>query len=168
MHPSETKARKAAYMRGWRKRNPDKIKETNLKSRAKFRDKMIAYFRKYRESHLEEDKARARAWQKRNKDYTRNSSSRYRARRKNGRIENCINKIRMLQLERFCRWCCRRFSDDLKMHIDHIIPLSRGGGHVPDNLCAACPRCNFSKKDKLAEEWLPSQDFSSISVSTMK
>jgi 5-methylcytosine-specific restriction endonuclease McrA len=29
--------------------------------------------------------------------------------------------------------------------VDHIIPLSRGGGHSWDNLTAACIRCNSGK-----------------------
>lgn len=41
-----------------------------------------------------------------------------------------------------------------KMHIDHIEPLSRGGAHAIENLCAACPSCNLSKKDKTFEEWM--------------
>lgn len=38
-------------------------------------------------------------------------------------------------------------------HVDHIVPLSRGGGNGPDNLAIACPPCNLSKHNKLLEEW---------------
>ncbi|MEM9954545.1 MAG: HNH endonuclease signature motif containing protein [Chloroflexota bacterium] len=31
---------------------------------------------------------------------------------------------------------------------DHIIPLGRGGGNIPDNIAVACPSCNRSKSDK--------------------
>ena len=37
-------------------------------------------------------------------------------------------------------------------HVDHIIPLSRGGTHTIDNLAIACKRCNLVKHDKLPEE----------------
>ena len=30
-------------------------------------------------------------------------------------------------------------------HIDHIVPLSRGGSHTADNLAPACQKCNISK-----------------------
>jgi 5-methylcytosine-specific restriction endonuclease McrA len=59
-----------------------------------------------------------------------------------------------LRLERFCRWCCRKL-DDSNRTIDHVIPLNRGGFHVPDNLVACCLACNSSKRDQLVEEWLP-------------
>ena len=35
-----------------------------------------------------------------------------------------------------------------QMHIDHFIPLARGGSHSANNLVASCPTCNLKKKDK--------------------
>ena len=32
-------------------------------------------------------------------------------------------------------------------HIEHIIPLSKGGTDEPDNLCLACSACNFAKRE---------------------
>jgi 5-methylcytosine-specific restriction endonuclease McrA len=36
---------------------------------------------------------------------------------------------------------------------DHVLPLSRGGASVVDNLVPACKPCNSSKKDKTPQEW---------------
>lgn len=47
--------------------------------------------------------------------------------------------------------CCRVFLD--KYHVDHVIPLSRGGTNYPDNLQLLCPQCNWSKADKLPDEF---------------
>ncbi len=33
--------------------------------------------------------------------------------------------------------------------IDHIIPISRGGSTIPDNLALACRGCNLNKHDKI-------------------
>lgn len=49
-------------------------------------------------------------------------------------------------------WWCEADLDD-KYHVDHRIPLSRGGSNDPSNLCLACPTCNTSKQDKLPHEW---------------
>ena len=38
--------------------------------------------------------------------------------------------------------------------MDHVIPLSRGGKHEPENLVPACKKCNFAKHTKTPAEWL--------------
>lgn len=38
-------------------------------------------------------------------------------------------------------------------HVDHVVPLIRGGGNDAANLALACPSCNISKKDKGLLEW---------------
>jgi len=34
--------------------------------------------------------------------------------------------------------------------VDHIIPISKGGISVEDNMIAACVRCNSGKRDRIA------------------
>jgi 5-methylcytosine-specific restriction endonuclease McrA len=41
----------------------------------------------------------------------------------------------------------------VRFHIDHVIPLSRGGTNYPDNIVIACPRCNLEKGTKLPHEF---------------
>lgn len=48
---------------------------------------------------------------------------------------------------------CGTPGDDLTM--DHVVPLSRGGAHAPENIAPACRSCNASKGAKLLEEWRP-------------
>lgn len=50
-----------------------------------------------------------------------------------------------------CWWCGCEL--EKVYHIDHRVPLSRGGSNNLDNLCATCPTCNLSKNDKLPHEW---------------
>ena len=51
-----------------------------------------------------------------------------------------------------CYWCGFRVAMG-KRHVDHIIPLVRGGSHSPANLCCSCAPCNLSKGAKLPEEF---------------
>jgi 5-methylcytosine-specific restriction endonuclease McrA len=50
-----------------------------------------------------------------------------------------------------CAWCSTPCRDDY--HVDHIVPLARGGTNWPDNLCISCPPCNLRKKARLPHEW---------------
>jgi 5-methylcytosine-specific restriction endonuclease McrA len=37
--------------------------------------------------------------------------------------------------------------------VDHIVPVSRGGGLALSNLAPACFECNHEKRDQSVEEW---------------
>lgn len=37
--------------------------------------------------------------------------------------------------------------------IDHVVPISRGGGNAPENLAVACRPCNRSKRNLTLSEW---------------
>jgi hypothetical protein len=52
-----------------------------------------------------------------------------------------------------CYWCHKELNE--KYHIDHYIPLSRGGTNYPSNIVIACVRCNTTRQDKLPSEWTP-------------
>ncbi len=38
-------------------------------------------------------------------------------------------------------------------HVDHMLPLSRGGSNDVSNICLSCASCNWSKHAKTAEEY---------------
>lgn len=38
-------------------------------------------------------------------------------------------------------------------HIDHVLPLRRGGTNAYANLLASCPPCNMTKKSRTPEEF---------------
>lgn len=42
-----------------------------------------------------------------------------------------------------------------KWHLDHLVPVSRGGTNDPSNLAIACPECNQSKGAKTPWEFMP-------------
>lgn len=50
-----------------------------------------------------------------------------------------------------CHYCGVAVGD--VYHVDHVVPLSRGGNNLLENLVIACPSCNLSKSDKLPHEW---------------
>lgn len=48
-----------------------------------------------------------------------------------------------------CRICGRTAADGVKLHVDHIIPVSKGGKTVPNNLRTLCETCNWGKSDEI-------------------
>ena len=57
----------------------------------------------------------------------------------------------ILQSYQFSCYYCGR--DDVKMTIEHVIPISRGGNHTKENVVPACGSCNSSKRERLIDEW---------------
>ena len=48
-----------------------------------------------------------------------------------------------------CKKCGISAKDGAKLHVDHIIPVSKGGKTTISNLQTLCDRCNLGKSDKL-------------------
>ena len=48
-----------------------------------------------------------------------------------------------------CQICGSTAQDGVKLHIDHIVPVSKGGQTILSNLQTLCDRCNLGKSNKL-------------------
>lgn len=79
---------------------------------------------------------------------TRKASARIGARQE--RIDRAYIVARDRGRCHICKKRCRRS----ELTIDHLIPLSRGGTHTPENLAVACLSCNCAKRDRAANEQL--------------
>lgn len=156
-NPERVRAIRKRYYRKNRRRILDAKKEYDKAWFQSNKAKMSSYQKKYRSNHLELVRIRNRNYMRRNKEKCRQWDAVKRVIRRSrllAVIEDCSEKLRLLQLERFCRWCCDRLTSET-FSVDHVIPLARGGFHVPENLAASCITCNKSKNDKLVSEWLP-------------
>lgn len=47
-----------------------------------------------------------------------------------------------------CQRCGKYMPDEVGLHIDHIVPVARGGKTVPSNLQVLCSKCNGAKGAK--------------------
>jgi hypothetical protein len=64
-------------------------------------------------------------------------------------------RYRVLARDRFrCVLCGRSPATSLtvSLHVDHIIPWSRGGRTVPENLRSLCQSCNLGKSNRVGVE----------------
>jgi hypothetical protein len=55
-------------------------------------------------------------------------------------------RFRVLQRDGFrCQYCGRSPRDGAILHLDHVVPFSRGGETTEDNLITSCDQCNLGK-----------------------
>lgn len=67
-----------------------------------------------------------------------------------GDVPTNIKEILFLEQEGICFYC--KFSLE-ESHLEHKVPISRGGLHDRSNLCLSCPDCNLRKGTKTVEEF---------------
>lgn len=153
---TEEKAAKAEYDRAYRERRGEellaKTRDRLRKNKAKYTLARRRYYRK----NAEQIYGRVRAWIVANPEKAKAQSQRRRARKINaeGTHTGADIQAQYERQKRKCYWCGEKLSDTY--HVDHIVPLSRGGTNWPENLVIACPSCNCSKQDKLPHEWVGS------------
>ena len=51
-----------------------------------------------------------------------------------------------------CQICGATAADGVKLHVDHIVPIAKGGKTEPSNLRTLCDRCNSGKSDKIESD----------------
>jgi len=55
--------------------------------------------------------------------------------------------------------CCAYCGTNGDLHMEHVIPISKGGEHHLGNIVPACQRCNYSKHTSEVQAWYRSQPF---------
>jgi len=107
--------------------------------------------RKYASDERYREMARAtvRRWSKKNsavvKRIARDAAINRRA-RKRGAFRECVKRAEVLRRSSsVCGICLQPIDPSQTWHVDHIVPLSRGGEHSYANVQAAHPRCNERK-----------------------
>lgn len=97
--------------------------------------------------------AKTQDWQNANREKVRTNVRNRTALRKSAEGSHTAEEILAI-LERqnwICVYCPASIRE--RRHMDHIVPLSKGGSNNADNIQGSCPTCNMRKSDKLPEEW---------------
>jgi hypothetical protein len=63
-----------------------------------------------------------------------------------------------------CRYCGQK-PPEVILHVDHFIPVAKGGGNEMDNLLTSCSQCNQGKKARLSRSPDEGKNMETIIVS---
>jgi hypothetical protein len=61
--------------------------------------------------------------------------------------------IELLERSQGCCAYCQIYIGKENLVLDHIVPVTKGGGTTMSNVTPACRECNLSKKGMTLEEW---------------
>lgn len=143
LHREDAKRR----TREWRQANPGRNAAMAKDWRARYPQKSREAAKQYRQANQEI----IQAWLEANAERMRAKASRRRALKRDAGIYAISDRdLRRLYGAKTCAVCGQAGGP---IHIDHIIPLARGGRHSIGNLQPLCPGCNLSKGPKLMIEW---------------
>jgi hypothetical protein len=131
------------------------IYNTNEEERTKQKEKSKEWYSKNKDSvklrPSYDTKEYCKTYYKNNKDKDKlRHNKRISAMGKVWKHENKQIKELVIKQNNKCFYCGCNLE---KYTIDHIVPVSRGGSNLIDNIAISCPYCNLSKGYKLLSEW---------------
>lgn len=118
----------------------------------KNKDKISEYKKKHHKTYYDEDKRLRRKEIMKVVSKTESFRLNRRIDSHNRRIKTIYSKnikseIKLLvDTTSKCYWCGCELNG--KYHIDHYIPISRGGSHTIENIVISCQKCNLVKSSK--------------------
>lgn len=125
--------------KNWWKNNPEKALEYSRKSYAAKGESL---------------RANASRWKRANPDKVNVINQNRRAARASatGTLTHAMTDARMKEQKSRCAWCGTKITRR-SAHIDHVVPLARGGEHSSRNFVMACAPCNLKKGAKDPLVW---------------
>jgi len=155
--PVERRAKKREYQRRYRVEHKDEIRINDAEYRKQNRP---AIRERKRKEYAATNGAYRKMYNIKNPDVIRMSKAARRARKADALIDlseeqqEVIKEIYHIAVTKKMVKCylCEKMTSIGDRHVDHIIPISKGGKHRPSNLAIACASCNLSKHDKMPNE----------------
>lgn len=127
----------------------ERQREACKRSYIKHAEKRKIYNKKWRERN---DRSEYMLnWSRKNKDKRRASYDKWRHAKRGIESEFIIRHDVWEKCQGVCGICNLPVQEN-NWHLDHIIPLSRGGTHTMNNVQVSHSTCNLSKGNKLSEE----------------
>lgn len=170
----------SASYRKWAAKSYDHLRRWQIQYAKKNRKRIRAYMDKYSKEYYKKNKAKiiaqTKAYAKTHPEVTRksrlnwqkNHPDKYRAHNAVGNLarrareasadvgDKQINGL-IRQWKRAADFVCEYCTvvmPTTRLHVDHKVPLARGGKHEVGNICRACDKCNLRKRNKTSDEFM--------------
>ena len=164
--------------KNYREHNKDKLKEYYENNKDKIKEYMKEYNKEYRENNKDKKKEYMKEYNKKyyenNKDSLTESRKEYREYNKD-KIKGYNHKRRALKLGNGGSYTKEQWLDTLEYfdykcaytgecikhscHVEHIVPISKGGTSYIWNLVPSTASANCSKGNRGMEEWYREQEY---------
>lgn len=140
----------------WRANNPEKAKALDIKYRTENPASRKAATAKWRQNNQDQYRQCQKKYRSENPDRFRIHAQNRRNLERGGSLsQGLVDKL--IGLQRGKCSCCRVDLKKTKFHMDHILPLARGGEHADDNIQLLCQSCNQAKHAKHPVEFMQSR-----------
>lgn len=163
--------------RAWRAKNKERVAELNRMFYQENRQKRLEYHRSYRQKNKDYFKEAMKKFKRDNPSYHREQNRRWaRAHPEKIRLRTLARKARHRGnggtftthewefLKRHYNFTCLRCGlqePEIKLTVDHIVPLSKGGRHSVENIQPLCRSCNSIKQAQTIDyrpQWQDDED----------
>lgn len=160
--------------RAWAAANKEKVQASNLNFRKANPEKIRAISMAYRKANHEKVITATKAWRAANQDKTKAYSLEYAAKnfevrriyeqnrnarkRTNGGTLSKGLASKLFKLQKGKCPCCKQLLGDT-YHLDHIVPIAKGGSNTDDNIQLLRQRCNNQKSAKHPVDFMQSKGF---------
>lgn len=149
---------KLDYNKNYKEMKKAEIDAYNADYREKNRLILAEKRRQYYEKNSDKCRELTRRWGKKNLAAYRNYHHNRRVRLigAGGTLSKGLSE-NLLVLQKGKCGCCKSKLDEF--HMDHIIPLSKGGKNSDENIQLLCPKCNLKKGAKHPVDFMRQQGF---------
>jgi hypothetical protein len=157
-HHATCKKCHAKSVKKWQMNNAEKFKEMNNKWKKTHKKQRAVESKKWAKAHPGYHQGTNKRWRANHPDYGKNWRKKHRDKMNNysqirrarlaGVSSNLTTEEWETVLEFYGHKCLCCGKDDVKLTIDHVVPVLLGGTHTVDNVQPLCGPCNSRKKAK--------------------